>query len=110
MVFTIKILVLASLASATEKENGYYVTVENVSVTLIGKYRIPISAEYVLREIPNGFDPFKGIDKKAFITERNHFVDLCPNASFNKFFYKISLSFINSLSPHMSQTSIVSLW
>ena len=51
MVFTIKILVLASLASATEKENGYYVTVENVSDTLIDKYRIPMCAEYILWEI-----------------------------------------------------------
>ena len=37
MIFTTKILILASLVAATEKENGYYVTVENVSVTLIGK-------------------------------------------------------------------------
>merc|ERR1712126_410550 len=29
MVFTIKIVILASLTSATEKESGYYVTVEN---------------------------------------------------------------------------------
>ena len=32
MIFTLKIVILASLASATEKENGYYVTVENVSM------------------------------------------------------------------------------
>ena len=33
MIFTLKIAILASLACATEKENGYYVTVENVSIT-----------------------------------------------------------------------------
>jgi len=37
MIFTTKILILASIVAATEKDNGYYVTVENVSVTLIGK-------------------------------------------------------------------------
>jgi len=52
MIFTTKILILASIASATEKENGYYVTVENVSVSLIGK---TASAD------PLG-SPFQGID------------------------------------------------
>ena len=37
MIFATKISILASLVAATEKENGYYVTVENVSVTLTGK-------------------------------------------------------------------------
>ena len=45
MIFTIKILILASFASATEKENGYYVTVENVSVTLIDKSSLNATAE-----------------------------------------------------------------
>ena len=45
MIFTIKILILASLVAATEKENGYYVTVENVSVTLIDKTRKTATAE-----------------------------------------------------------------
>ena len=45
MIFATKILILASIASATEKKNGYYVTVENVSVILIGKSWKTVTAE-----------------------------------------------------------------
>ena len=44
MIFTTKILILASIASATEKENGYYVTVENVSLKGFGAICIVKSA------------------------------------------------------------------
>ena len=39
MIFTIKIVILASLTSATEKESGYYVTVENVSIRVNRTWR-----------------------------------------------------------------------